>query len=105
MSGIYRLTPSARDDLYHLEDYTMEHFGLAQALALHDAMQTAFLRLAEHPLSGHLREDLSPAGRALRYWVVLHRFLIVYEPNDKGVVVIRILDGAQDLPRELASEG
>lgn len=101
MTSSYRLTPSARDDLHHLEDYTMEHFGLGQALALHDAFVTAFEQLADHPLSGHLREDLSPYGRALRYQIVMRRFLAVYEPSESGIVVIRLLDGAQDVPSEL----
>ena len=102
MKPAYRLTSSACDDLHRIEDYTMEHFGLSQALALHDEMWAAFAQLADYPLSGHLREDLSPPGRSLRYWVVLRRFLIVYEPDDSGIVVVRILDGAQDIPGEMA---
>lgn len=105
MSGRYQLTPSARDDLHHLEDITLDRFGFSQALALNEALETAFVKLGNNPYMGHIREDLSPAGRDFRYWTVKQRFLIVYEPTDSGIIVVRIFDRAQDVQSELPKEG
>ena len=104
MTCRYELTPSARDDLHHIEDVTFDRFGLGQAIALNEALEATFVQLGNNPYMGHVREDLSPAGRKFRYWTVKHRFLVAYEPTDDGIIVVRIFDGAQDVQRELPEE-
>ncbi len=98
MSRVW-LSRLAESDLDEIDLRTLKLFGFKQSEDTAGAIQRALQRLADHPQSGHPREDLSPAGRALLYWPVLHRFLIVYEPaaDGGGIRVARILDGTQDL--------
>jgi len=57
--------------------------------------------LAGSPAIGHLRDELDPPGHAFRYFVVMKRFIIVYEPTESGIRVARILYGMRNLAAEL----
>jgi toxin ParE1/3/4 len=54
-------------------------------------------QLAEQQTSGHTHPD-TPAG--WRY-VKHKRWLIFFQPHPDGVEVMRVVDGARDLPRHL----
>ena len=95
------LSLAAERDLDEIDDYTIEHFGLDQAIRTTERFRETFRRLAEMPLSGHLRPDLSPPERTFRYRTVLRSFVIVYEPTDDGIRVARVLHGARNLVAEL----
>ncbi|MEM9414206.1 MAG: type II toxin-antitoxin system RelE/ParE family toxin [Planctomycetota bacterium] len=93
----YQFSPAAISDLEHIDDQTILRFGVRQAMTLAETFEQTFTMLAENPGVGHLREDLSPEGKAFRYWTVLTRFVVVYEPGDGVIRVVRILDGSQDM--------
>lgn len=99
-----RLSRAAESDLEAIDDYTIEHFGLAQAIRTAATFEAALIHLADHPLSGRLNEEHSPPGRDFRYRLVLSSFVIVYEPWEEGIRVARVLHGARDLQVELERE-
>lgn len=57
--------------------------------------------LADTPTIGHLRDELDPPGHSFRYFVVMKRFIVVYEPTEPGIRVARILHGTRNLAAEL----
>ena len=56
-----------------------------------------------HSADWESREALDPPGRTFRYFVVMKRFVIVYEPTATGIRIARILHGMRNLAAELAS--
>ena len=98
------LTPHAKRDLLAIEEHTLESFGLEQALSLADQFAKAMRMLSEQPRAGHIREDLTPGGRMLRYWLVSKRFLIVYRPDTTPIQIIRVIDGYRDI-RHILEDG
>ena len=95
------LSTAAAADLDTIDDYTIEHFGLNQAIEIADRFRKTFELLAEMPHSGQLREEISPPGRELRYRPVLGSFVVVYEAIEGGIRVARVLHGARNLVAEL----
>ena len=69
-----------------------------------DAFEAALHNLAESPLLGKTNEALDPADHSFRYYPVMKRFIIVYEPSDDGIRVARLLHGARNLAVELDHE-
>lgn len=100
MKGVV-FSKAAAADLEEIDEYTLEHFGLEQAIALRQRFEETFLALRRHPLSAPRRPQYDPAGRAFRYRVVHAAFVIVYEPAADEIRVARVIYGVQDLPSEL----
>lgn len=80
---------------------TIDSFGFSQSIRLEQEFEKALTSLAENPALGSERSDLSPPGRVFRFWPVLKRFVIVYEPSTESIRVARVLDGSRDLPAVL----
>ncbi len=99
-----KLSRAAAADLEAIDDYTIEHFGVAQAKKTLAAFEAALVALADRPRAGRLDEDHSPSGRPLRFRVVKSSFVIVYEPWEEGIRVARVLHGARFLAAELERE-
>lgn len=95
------LSLAAERDLDEIDDYTIEHFGLDQAIRTTERFRETFRGLAEMPFSGQLRPEISPPGRTFRYRTLLRSFVIVYEPTDDGIRVARVVHGARELVAEL----
>ena len=99
MSLRFSLTPAARLDLREIDDYLRDESERAARkvrVELHQAMKL----LAQHPLLGHLREDL--ADEPLRFWPV-YSYLIIYRAEKRPIQVVRVLHGARDVKRLLSS--
>ena len=92
---------AARADRRAITDYTVERFGVGQARRLRANFARAVQTLAATPRIGSLREALDPPGRRFRYFVVMKRFVIVYEPTATGIRIARILHGMRNLAAEL----
>lgn len=99
MKGI-RFSNAARRDRDAIDDYTIEKFGLSQAVKLRETFRAALEALLRMPESGRAQPELSPPGHALRARAV-GSFVIIYEPVPDGIHVARILHGARDLLAEL----
>jgi toxin ParE1/3/4 len=98
------LSPSARLDLLEIDLQTFELFGYEQSIATEDEFKRVFAMLSANPELGQVREDLSTPGKAFRMWIVLRRFVVVYEDTPESLRIIRIVDGARDLPSLLEPE-
>jgi len=66
----YLLSEHAQQDFLAHERHTAERFGERQADRLSDAFFAAFDRVAAHPSAGHVRDDLAPPGRPLRFMIL-----------------------------------
>jgi plasmid stabilization system protein ParE len=95
--GKYQLTPDAVSDLFEIWNFISKDNPEA-ANRVEEAIFRDCEFVADNPLSGRLRKDLTPAS--VRFWVVnpYSKYLIVYDPEKKPLQIIRILHGARDLP-------
>jgi len=98
----FRLTRDAITDLdaiwLHIYDSNP-----AAADAVEDEIRAACALLAEHPLQGHLRRDLTMLP--VRFWTLPRypNYMIVYNPNARPLAVLRVLHGMRDFNRLLES--
>ena len=81
--------------------YTVEKFGIKQARRLRANFERALGALAANPNIGRARKDLDPGGRSFRYFVVMKLFIIVYQPTEDGIQIVRILHGMRNLAAEI----
>jgi len=89
----YKLSRAADHDLARIAEYTVERFGVAQAIAYRDGLIRAFEFLATYPQAARLRIELKPPLRAHRY----QTHLVLYDILPEGsILVIRIRHGSED---------
>ena len=93
----YQFTPQAVADLFDIWSFIAQD-NSAAADRVEDAVFRACDFLAESPLAGRMRNELTPLP--VRFWVVqpYPNYLIVYDPEKKPLQVIRILHSARDIP-------
>ena len=91
---LVRWTKPAADDLTYISDYTLEHFGPAQARRAALAIYEAADSRTTIPSRG--RPGRKPSGREL----VISRlpFVIIYRVRGDAIEITRILHGAQKWP-------
>jgi len=93
----FELTRAALADVEAVAEYTLKHWGQAQAAAYVAGLEALFVELAQRPLSGRKREDLAP-------WLLSFPFeshVVYYSRAPSGITVIRILHYRLDAPRHL----
>jgi plasmid stabilization system protein ParE len=92
----YRFTPQAERDLLEIWDY-IAHESVEAADRVEAALYEACAFLAEGPLRGHMREDLT--NLPLRFWTVQRypKYILVYDPETRPLSIIRILQGMRDV--------
>ena len=95
MAAVLR-TRQAEEDLLEIWDYIAAD-NPAAADGLLDEIDAACATLAENPNAGRLREELALALRSLP----VGNYVIFYRPQADGIVLIRVLHGARDLPELL----
>jgi plasmid stabilization system protein ParE len=95
----YRLTPKANADLLEIWSYIAAD-SIESADRVETAIYDACAFLAQAPLRGHGRKDLT--SLPVRFWTILRypNYVIVYDPEARPLNIIRILHGARDLARE-----
>jgi plasmid stabilization system protein ParE len=93
----YQFTPQALGDLVDIWSFIAQDNTTA-ADRVAEAVLSAYELLADSPLVGRTRKELTPLP--VRFWVVqpYSNYLIVYDPQKKPLRIIRILHGARDLP-------
>jgi plasmid stabilization system protein ParE len=96
----YQFTPQAVADLLETWNFIAEDNPTA-ADRVEEAIFRACDFLAESPLAGRVRQDLTHLP--VRFWVAqpYSSYLIVYQPEKKPLQIIRILHAARDLPAVL----
>jgi len=86
-----KFTPRAEADLFDIwATIAADNAGAADRL-FHRVMQKAQLA-AEHPRMGTPRPELSATARIL----IEGRYVIIYEPEPNGVLVVAIVHGMRD---------
>lgn len=88
----YVLSKAAEDDLAAIARYTIETYGVAQALAYRDGLIRAFEFLAEFPRAARERPELRHGARVHP----CQAHLIVYRIDDDGIFVQRVRHGRED---------
>jgi plasmid stabilization system protein ParE len=95
--NLSQLTPPAVDDLFEIWNYIARD-SIDAANHLEGEVYKACAFLAEGPLCGRTREDITKLP--LRFWTVqaFPNYIIVYDPKSKPLRIICILHGSRDVP-------
>jgi toxin ParE1/3/4 len=88
------LTKPAERDLDQIKSYLIEKAGPRITRTVFQEIRSALNLLGTNPEIGHTREDLTDLP--VKFWPV-YSYLIVYDPEPKPVVVIRVLHGMRDV--------
>jgi antitoxin ParD1/3/4 len=93
----YVLTPLAKADIFDIWPYIAGNSEARVEQAIYDAC--AFL--AEGPLRGHTRPDLTT--RPLRFWTLTRypSYTVVYRPETSPLQVVAVLHGKRNIRRIL----
>lgn len=87
----------AQSDLRELRRYICQRFGASawdESLA---ALRTAFARLATHPRTGHLPDELATLNLVQYRQILVGINRIIYELRDRTVYVHVVCDTRRDL--------
>ena len=94
----YRLGPAAQRDLDGIFDYTVEHWGIAQAIRYMQAVKTVCAGLADSPMRGRPCNHIRPGYR----FAIVERHKVYFRIAPYGIAVIRILHDRMDASRHLS---
>lgn len=100
MTKPYSLTLTAQRDLQDIWFYIAQDNPPA-ADRVEAAFYDAFDKLADMPLIGHTREDLTQ--KPVRFWNV-YKYRIVYDSRTEPLVILRLLSSFRDIAKILGSE-
>lgn len=89
----YFLSTIAEQDIDEIVSY-IAHENPNAALKLLDALYEAMAMLAENPMLGHKREDLT--DKPVRFWPFKWHYLIIYV-ECMPIEIVRILSGYRDI--------
>ncbi len=90
-----RFTPAARDDLKGIRRYIAQD-DPSRALTFVEEMRAHCHRIADIPLNHPIDIRIDPTARK----AVHGAYLIFYDSNDEGVIVLRVLHSAMDLTNQ-----
>lgn len=93
MTAYVRRTRQAEEDLLEIWSFLAED-NPAAADELLDEIDRTCVSVAPMPHAGRAREELAASLRSLP----VGNYVIFYRPDDEGIVVIRVLHGARNLP-------
>src|ERR1700728_620703 len=99
MSG-FVLTPLAKADIFDIWAYIADHNQDA-ADRVEQAIFDACAFLAEAPMRGHSRPDLTT--RSLRFWTLSRypSYVVVYRPEKSPLQVLAVMHGKRNFKRIL----
>ncbi len=97
MSASYFISSIAEQDI----DEAITYLAKENPTAAHDfvdALYDSFEKLADNPMLGHSREDLTK--HEVRFWTFKWHYLVIYKPN-KPIEIVRVLSGYRDITNTL----
>jgi plasmid stabilization system protein ParE len=96
----YVLTPVAKADIFDIWAFIAENNETAADL-VEQAIYDACALLAEGPLRGHTRPDLT--ARPLRFWTLTRypNYTVVYRPEMTPLQIVAVLHGKRNARRIL----
>lgn len=86
-------TAKAEEDLLEIWSYIADD-SVDAADRLLEQVGAVCQRLAGNPGAGRLREELAPAVRS----APVGNYVVFYKSVEEGIVVVRVLHGARDIP-------
>lgn len=102
MTG-YVLTPVAKADIFDIWSYIAEDSESAAA-RVEQAVYDACAFLAEGPMRGHTRADLT--AHPLRFWTLQRypNYTLVYRPDTAPLQIVAVLHGKRNIRRMLKEQ-
>ncbi len=86
------LSRAAESDIIGIYVWTAQEFGMAQADAYHEGLESAFGFIAEFPRAARERSEIDPPVRVHAY----KSHIIVYVLDGDDVRVLRVRHGRED---------
>ncbi len=98
--SLYALTPLAKSDIFEIWSY-ITHDSEDAADRVEQAIYDACAFVAEAPMRGHSRPDLTT--RSLRFWTLTRypNYTVVYRPTTVPVQIVAVLHGKRNIRRIL----
>jgi plasmid stabilization system protein ParE len=98
--SVYALTPLAKADIFDIWSYIANDSEEA-ADRVEQSIYDACAFVAEAPLRGHSRPDLTT--RSLRFWTLTRypNYTVVYRPETVPLQVVAVLHGKRNVRRIL----
>jgi antitoxin ParD1/3/4 len=98
--SVYVLTPLAKADIFGIWSYIANDNEDA-ADRVERAIYEACAFVAEAPMSGHSRPDLT--SRPLRFWTLTRypNYVVVYLPGAVPLVIVAVMQGRRNIRRIL----
>lgn len=93
----YELSLQAEQDVEDIFDYTLEKFGLEQAVTYTSELEPVFYQLVANPELGQSRHEIRKGLRSVSY----RSHVIFYRILKTRIRIVRVLHSARDLPRLL----
>jgi plasmid stabilization system protein ParE len=96
----YVLTPLAKADIFHIGCYIADD-NEDTANRVEQAIYDACAFVAEAPMRGHSRPDLTT--RSLRFWTVTRfpNYVVVYRPETAPLEIVAVIHGKRNIGRAL----
>ena len=96
----YVLTPLAKTDIFNIWSYIADNSEEA-AGRVERAIYDACAFVAEAPLRGHTRPDLTT--RSLRFWTLTRypNYSVAYRPETSPLEIVAVLHGKRNIRRIL----
>jgi antitoxin ParD1/3/4 len=96
----YALTPLAKADIFEIWSYIAEH-SVDAADRVEQAIYDACEFVAESPMRGHSRGDLTKLP--LRFWTLTRypNYSVAYRPETSPLQVVAVLHGKRNIRRIL----
>lgn len=89
----YELSKEADKDLDELFDYTVEQFGMDQAIRYVSSFERVFERLCSQPKSGRLRVEIRKGLRSVS--PISHT--VFYRNMENRIRIVRVLHSSRDI--------
>ncbi len=98
--SVYALTPLAKADIFDIWSYIADD-SEETANRVEQAIYDACAFVAEGPMRGHSRSDLT--SRPLRFWTLTRypNYTVVYRPETAPLQVVAVLHGKRNMRRIL----
>ena len=96
----FALSSLAKEDLREVGRFTLEHWGPQQVVRYLDGFENACQLLAENPNVGRSAAHVRDGLHAYSY----QAHVIFYLVNESEILIVRVLHGAQDVPRAFSQQ-
>jgi toxin ParE1/3/4 len=93
----YELSIEADKDIDAIFDYTLEEFGMDQAVAYLSGLDDSFTQLLDNPELGSKRSEIRKGLRS----IITESHIVFYRVLKDRIRIIRILHASRDLPKFL----